>query len=177
VHPLVPLCLLGATTLAGCDRAYRTREIDDEMPAANVWMVRTLSDESVENAVIAQHTIYPYHFVRDSAELTAVGQRDARVLGRHFARHPGELSMQRGDAPDELYQRRTASVMEALQREGVNPETIRRGGGMPGGDGVETNRAVAVLRIGNQPRGTGAGSDTRSDDAQGATSNEIGGNR
>lgn len=179
MHPLVPLTLLGAVLLGGCERAYRTREIDDEMPATNVWMVRTLSDESVENAIIAQHTIYPYHFGRDSADLTPIGQRDVRVLGRHFAKHPGELSIRRGDETDDLYQRRTAAVMDALQREGVNPESIRRGGGTPGGEGIETNRALAVLKIGNEPRkiGAGAGGDSQSGDMQGGTSQEMGGNR
>jgi hypothetical protein len=152
----LPILLCGLALVAGCDRAYRTRQIDDEVPAANAWMVRTLNDESVENAVIAQRTIYPYHFARDSAELTPVGERDMRILGAHFAHSPGSLSVRRGAEGSDLYQARLRSVGDALTRAGVDPNAIRIADDMPGGEGVNSERAVAILTISNTPAPAGA---------------------
>lgn len=151
----IPLLACAAAALSGCDRGYRTRHIDDEVPAANVWMVRTMSDEAVENAVVAQRTIYPYHFVRDSAELTPVGERDVRVLAAHFRDHPGSLNVRRGDGADGLFDARTRSVAEALARHGVEPSSIRLTDNLPGGDGVSSDRAIEILKAGTRMGGGG----------------------
>lgn len=149
----IPLLVCAAAALPGCDRGYRTRHIDDEVPAANVWMVRTMSDEAVENAVIAQRTIYPYHFVRDSAELTPVGERDIHVLAAHFKKNPGSLNLRPGDEGEALFRARTQSVADALARNGVDPSLIRLTDELPGGDGVSSDRAIEVLRAGTKMQG------------------------
>jgi hypothetical protein len=177
VRRLVPILACTAALTGGCDRAYRTTQIDDEIPAANTWLVRTLEDEAVENAIVAQRTIYAYHFVRDSAELTPVGRRDLRVLASYFSKHPGSLSVRRGEESDELYQRRLAAVGDALATHGVDPAAVSRTDDLPRGDGVNSDRAIAIQKAANAPGAGAAAKDTSGDDAQGSSSSEKGANR
>ena len=51
---------------------------------ANKLMANSFFDESVENGIISQRTVYPYHFVPDSARLNELGERDLQVLAAYY---------------------------------------------------------------------------------------------
>ena len=108
---VVAICLVGGL-LAGCKEDARTagnKRLDTEL-------VRTLNNIGVENAILAQHTLYPYHFVTDGTALNELGQRDFAVLARHFAEYPGLLNVRPGDGVSaELYQARSRLRDESAQ--------------------------------------------------------------
>jgi hypothetical protein len=129
--------------MSGCPEDARTaadRHLDTEL-------VKTLNHIGVENAIITQHTLYPYHFTVDGAELNELGQRDFAVLARHFVEHPGILNIRQGDgiAP-ELYQARVASVTSLLKKAGVEPGRVSVSDGMPGGPGLRAEKVVTILQ-------------------------------
>jgi hypothetical protein len=139
---VVALCLVGGL-MAGCKEDARTagnKRLDTEL-------VRTLNNIGVENAIIAQHTLYPYHFVPDGAALNELGQRDFAVLARHFAEYPGLLNVSPGDGvPAELYRARVAYVTSWLKQAGVEPGRVTVSDGMPGGPGLRSEKVVTILQ-------------------------------
>jgi len=100
----------------------------------------------VENAIIAQHTLYPYHFVPDGERLNELGRRDFSVLARHFAEHTGSLNIRRGKTPAELYEARVSFVIESLKEAGIGTGRVRISDHMPGGSGMPSERVVTILQ-------------------------------
>jgi len=141
VSQVVTLCLLGAL-VAGCEEDARTaadRQLDQEL-------VRTLNDLGIENAILAQHTLYPYEFVLNGPVLNELGRRDLAVLARHFVEYPGALNIRRGEGVStELYQARVAHVTDQLAKAGVEPGRVTIADGMPGGPGMSAERVVTIL--------------------------------
>ena len=56
----------------------------EERRFANELMTNSPFDESIKNGIISQHTVYPYHFVSDSARLNELGERDLQVLAAYY---------------------------------------------------------------------------------------------
>src|SRR5512147_2734511 len=82
----------------------------DQDRAINAWMVSALKGAAVENAVVTQHTLYPYHFVTDSPYLNDLGQADLKILAAHYREAPGPLNRPNRDTPDQLYEKRVSAV-------------------------------------------------------------------
>ena len=101
--------------------------------------------EAVDNAVIREHTIYPYQFVEGRAELNELGRRDVNVLAEHYGGQGGTLNVRRGDAAQELYMGRCKAVMEALAVAGVDQKRILLADGLPGGDGMSSRQVLIIL--------------------------------
>ena len=141
---VVAICLVGGM-MGGCKEDARTagnKRLDTEL-------VRTLNNIGVENAILAQHTLYPYHFVADGDALNELGQRDFAVLARHFAEYPGLLNVRPGDGVSaELYQARVAYVTSRLKEAGVKPGRVSVSDGMPGGPGLRAEKVVTILQKG-----------------------------
>jgi|GEM_PF-4805929 len=66
-----------------CDRPLTDLD-PEERRFANKLMADSFSDESIKNGIVAQHTVYPYHFVADTAELNELGERELEVLAAHY---------------------------------------------------------------------------------------------
>jgi hypothetical protein len=127
---------------SGCHEDARTaadKQFDTKL-------VPTLNNIHVENAILAQHTLYPYHFVLDGAELNELGQRDFAVLARHFVEHPGLLNVRQGEGigPD-LYKARVAYVTSRLKEAGVEAGRVSVSDGMPGGPGMRSEAVVTIV--------------------------------
>ncbi len=139
---VVAICLVGGL-LSGCEEDARTaadRRFDTEM-------VRTLNNIEVENAILTQRTLYPYHFVVDGEKLNDLGQRDFAVLARHFTEHPGLLNVRQGEGiSPELYKARVAFVTSRLKDTGIDPARVSISDGMPGGPGLPSEWVVTILR-------------------------------
>jgi len=108
-------------------------------------LVNSYNDIALQNAIISQHTLFPYHFVKNSAELNELGRRDFGVLVKHFTKNPGSLNIRRGDSPIDLYQARINLVLDGLKQAGIDTGQIHISDGMPGGSGMPSERVITIL--------------------------------
>ena len=128
--------------LAGCSEV----EQNQNRHLINSELINTYKDTSVQNAVISQHTLYPYHFVNNGAELNELGLRDIAVLSAHFAKHPGQLNIRHGSVSTNLYVDRINFVIDKLKEAGVNTKQVNITDGMPGGSGITSDAIIVILK-------------------------------
>lgn len=152
--PLIIL-LLCVTVAAGCSgwprRHDELAELSPEQRRlANTMLANSFSDDSGKQGLILQHTMFPYHFVANTAQLNELGERDLQVLAGYYKEHPGQLSIRRGDASEELYARRVTAIVEFVHNEGLDRESIRINDALPGGDGMESERVLSILTKENE---------------------------
>ncbi len=133
--------------LAGCEKQVGKEDAGRKL---DVELVNALNNIGMENAIVSQHTLYPYHFVPDGETLNKLGQRDLAVLARHFQNYPGSLNIRRGDTPAELYDARVAYAVQQLKQAGVKTDRLSVSDGMPGGTGVPSERVVMILNESNK---------------------------
>lgn len=136
------VCLL-CGLLLGCQESASENGPDKNIDAE---LVRTLNNIGLENAIITQHTIYPYHFVTDGEQLNELGRRDLAVLARHFTENAGVLNVRRGEEPAALYEARVNHVIQNLKQAGVDTGRLQVSDGMPGGTGMSSERVVTILK-------------------------------
>jgi hypothetical protein len=105
----VLLCILAT----GCEQPV---EQGPDKHLINSRLINSYNDTQIENAIISQHTLYPYHFVQNGAELNELGQRDLAVLAGHFMKYPGRLNIRRQNIPVQLYEARVNLVHKHLRR-------------------------------------------------------------
>ncbi|OHB68152.1 MAG: hypothetical protein A2Y77_12450 [Planctomycetes bacterium RBG_13_62_9] len=141
LHGTLMLCLI-AGLLFGCQEDRVTAERPQNLDAE---LVRTLNTVGVESAIVSQRTLYPYHFVQDSDELNTLGRRDLMVLARHFKDRAGAMNVRRDDTSVELYEARVARVLAILKEAGVDADRLALSDGMPGGDGMASERVIVIL--------------------------------
>jgi hypothetical protein len=137
--------LLGLAALmaaAGCDLSPWRQEQDSPV---DKWLVESSLDEGVRGAIVTQHTLYPYHFVKDGPALSELGRHDLSVLAEHFRQTAGLLNVYQGEAPDALYQARARAVAAALSEAAVEPGRVVLADGLPGGPGMSSSRVVIIL--------------------------------
>ena len=166
-----------AAAAGGCSNHYGNAPMQDDRGSYNQWAIESSNDGAVRNAIIAQHTLYPYHFVEFSGQLNELGARDVQVLARHYARYPGELSLRRGSEPDQVYQQRIKSVTDALAAGGVAPGSIKIGDRLPGGDGADSSRVILIMNRADQPSNTTTTGQKPTAMTTGATANNSGGSK
>ena len=138
------LSLICAVSFCGCQEEQADQNTVDTSEV-NRKIVDTYSDLAIQNAIIAQHTLYPYHFVNNSAQLNGLGERDLTVLIQHFQKNPGQLILQQGGTESLLYQSRAQTVYEKLLAGGIPDEKIRIADGMPGGNGMASNAMIEIF--------------------------------
>ncbi len=139
--------------LAGCSETDPGLE---KQRSINMWMSRTTSDAQRDNALIAQHTLYAYHFVPDSPTLNDLGFSDLSILASHYRQNPGRLSVRRQDASEDLYNARVAGVRDFLQKSGVPMDRMVIEDVLPGGGGAASERVIRSLE--KETKATGAAS-------------------
>jgi len=111
----------------------------------NSQLVNTYNDIAIQNAIVSQHTLFPYHFVENGAELNELGQKDLAALTSHFIKHPGHLNIRKHNTPGDLYNARVNRVRERLQQAGIALERITVTDGMTGGSGMTSERVLVIL--------------------------------
>ena len=122
----------------------------------NILLVKSYNDIAMQNAIISQHTLFPYHFITNGAELNELGRRDLAALANHFMKYPGHLNIRRGSITTDLYEARIKMVQERLLEAGVNRQRISISDGMPGGSGITSERMLIILQKGPQSNSTGS---------------------
>ena len=108
-------------------------------------LVNALNDTAIQNAIVSQHTLYPYHFMENGAELNELGRHDFAVLTKYFMEHPGSLNIRRADVPADLYEARVNMIVEHWTKAGIKMERVRISDGMPGGPGMPSEKVVKIL--------------------------------
>lgn len=151
------ICLAGVL-LAGCEEEQAARKNQKNL---DVELVNTLNNIQVENAIVTQHTLYPYHFVTGGAGLNDLGQRDLMVLARHYKEQPGALNVRQSETRAELYSARVAQVQSRLKEAGVDVGRMTISDGMPGGPGMPSEAILTTtpkVTSGDSTTGSGSGS-------------------
>lgn len=151
------LCCL----MVGCNEENaKTAAIDRRM--INTKLVNSFGDIAIENAIISQHTMFPYHFVQNGPELNELGRRDLSILAQHFMEHPGRLNIRKDSVPAALYEARVSFVLEMLKETGIDTERMNISDGMPGGSGIASERVVVILERASKtiPAATSTGRST-----------------
>jgi len=126
-------------------------DLAEDNRALDAEQVSDVIDLTIQNGIIAQHTLYPHHFTQGGATLNSLGERDVAVLAEHFRSQPAvegvqwTLNVRRGNAPDALYSARVKAVTDGLNRGGLAADSVRVADGMPGGEGMHSERVRVVL--------------------------------
>jgi len=136
------LAALIASPLA-CEDPARNANMDSSQ--MNRWLVAAVNDIAIRNAIVRQHTLFPYHFVVNGSDLNALGGRDLGVLVAHYRQYPGQLNVRRGDADGALYQRRVKAVQEALAGGGVDVARVMIADAPAGGEGRPGEQVIIVM--------------------------------
>ena len=147
ITTLVLFCVL----TVGCQDENMEKPPDERV--MNTKLINTYSDIAIQNAIISEHTMFPYHFVKNGAELNDLGQRDLAVLTQHLAQNGGHLNIRQLAASAELYEARVSLVREMLQEAGIEIERISISDGMPGGSGMPSERVLVILEQASQNAG------------------------
>lgn len=140
----------------GCE-SDQPKESPAPQPSArevNTALINSFKDTSIRNAIIVQHTLYPYHFVADSAMLNELGQKELAVLLDHMLQTDpnGRLTVRQGGTPRELYEARLRTVHQAIADAGIDKERIRLSeGGMVGGEGMPSYLLPGLIEERNSP--------------------------
>ena len=145
---LYGLCL---SLMTGCQEQSR---LSSSNQTVDRTLINTLNQIQVENAIVAQHCLFPYHFVTDRDSLNELGQRELGVLIRHLAQRGGTLTVRRGQTPVELYEARLNYVVQYLKDAGVQMHLVKIGDGAIGGEGMESEQVIEVLKNSNETPGS-----------------------
>ncbi len=141
--------------LGGC--AAEPKEPEPKEPVADAELdvsartdkslVNAVHDQAVYNAIVTQHTFFPYHFISNGDALNELGQRDLGALADYYRQHPGDVIVRRGDATDELYDARVRHVLQGLQQAGVETDRVKVADALPPGAGMPGDRVVKILNL------------------------------
>ena len=143
---LVVLCVV----LCGCNGDARPEPVDEGK--MNAALINSFNDTAMENAIIAQHTLYPYHFVNDSDQLNDLGKRDLSILTRHLKDNPGPLNVSSDGSSDKLYKARVAYVGAQLKKNGVDLSKVVISDGLPGGSGMPSSDVAQIMEADRKAR-------------------------
>ncbi|MHC4438098.1 MAG: hypothetical protein ACYS3S_12115 [Planctomycetota bacterium] len=141
-HGLMTMTVMFCILTIGCQEDVHK---DSSNHLIYSQLVKSYNDIAIQNAIVSQHTLFPYHFVKNGAELNELGRRDLAALTSHFIKHPGQLNIRRHNTTADLYEARVNMVHERLQEAGIDLERISISDGMPGGSGVASERILIIL--------------------------------
>lgn len=127
----------------GCQEENMSETPDERV--MNTKLITTYSNMQIQNAIISEHTLYPYHFVKNGAQLNELGERDLAVLVGHLSMNGGHLNVRKLDASPELYEARVSVVRQKLEDGGIDMNRISISDGMPGGSGMPSEDVIVIL--------------------------------
>jgi hypothetical protein len=154
VATAVTACL--TLLLSACNKPEKEAECPPPPPAErdiNIAEVKFFNDSAIDNAIITQHTLYPYHFIPNSAALNELGDHDFTILVDHFRKNPGTLNVRRGRGDAQpLYDARVRLITDRMLQSGVNLGPLADG--QPGGDGLPSEHTLNILLEGYEYNGS-----------------------
>ena len=141
---------LAALLLTGC--ASDNKNIETATPsaeqqtAADRWMVNSIEDSAINNGIVTQHTLFPYHFEADHDCLNELGLRDLTTLANHFRGISGQINVRRGNVPETLYRARLDSISKRLAQMGLDSSRITLADALPAGQGLTSEQVIHILQ-------------------------------
>jgi len=141
---LTPMAMVGCNESPPMDASIESSSRQQQ--AADKWFVESQTHASITNGILAQRTMYPYHFDPASARLTDLGRRDLAILADYFRNTSRTLTLVRGDASDELYLARTGMVRDSLKQAGIDLAHVTIADGAPGGAGISGQYIVDTAK-------------------------------
>jgi uncharacterized membrane protein YgcG len=167
---VIALCLICCVAV-GCKKKEVEYPIVDK-GAINRGLISSYSDMAMQNAIVSQRTLYPYHFKTALADLNGLGRRDLAVLAEHFGQSPWDLNIRRATESLEIYQARVEQAKQTLTELGLDPARITIADGLPGGRGMQTERMLTIQSAAEEASGSqlSGGSGTSSSGAGSSTS-------
>ena len=146
---LAALC--GLVLIAGgcASKNARSKESDalaDDPVMTDRWLVDSVRDAAIANAIIAQHTLYQYHFVLNSDVLNDLGRRDLDVLIDYYKVNPGGINIRRGTMSDDLYDARLQHVTTAMAQAGLDTDRIEISDSAAEVGGASSESTVRILQ-------------------------------
>ena len=140
----IPALLLGSllAAAAGCRSPQ-----EDMHGIGSMWAGESLRAASLQQAIVTQATLFPYHFATGTARLNELGRRDVALLAAHFREHAGTLNVRRAGTAQSLYDERLTAVRQALSAAGVAPAQIALADAAAGGDGMDSGRVLHILTV------------------------------
>ncbi len=145
VIELALLCVF----LCSCNKTHKEAINEGQM---NAGLINAYNDTAMENAIIAQHSLYSYHFVNNSDQLNELGRRDLSILSKHFKEYPGQLDISHDGTNKNLYQARLAYVTGQLKKDGVDISKLTISDGLPGGSGMTSSEVVQIREADQKAR-------------------------
>ena len=145
VIELALLCVF----VCGCNNTHKEAINEGQM---NAGLITAYNDTAMENAIIAQHSLYSYHFVNNSDQLNELGRRDLSILAKHFKEYPGQLDISHDGTSKGLYQARVAYVSGQLKKDGVDISKLTISDGLPGGSGMTSSEVVQIKEADQKAR-------------------------
>ena len=118
----------------------------------NAGLITAYNDTAMENAIIVQHSLYPYHFVNNSEQLNELGRRDLSILAKHFKEYPGELDINRDGISESLYKARLVYVAGQLKKDGIDISKLTISDGLPGGSGMTSGDVLQINQADQKAR-------------------------
>ena len=112
----------------------------------DAWLITTVNDTAVRNAILRQSAFFPYHFVTGGADLNELGTHDLDVLATHHKTYPGRITIRRGDASEGLYKARVARIVDGLAKAGVSKSRVTISDSPVGGDGMPSEKTLVILQ-------------------------------
>lgn len=142
LYTIITITIFFSVLIAGCSENME-KSLDKQM--VNSELINSYNNIAVQNAIISQHTLFPYHFVKNGKELNELGNSDLKVLAKHFLRYPGKLNIRRSNVPQDLYQGRINFVLRQLKEAGVKDDQISISDAMPGGPGMLSEKILIIV--------------------------------
>jgi len=136
--------------LCSCNETVKKNPVDKGL--INTSQVNMFNDIAMENAIVTQRTLYPYHFINGSEKLNELGNRDVSILIGHLKEYPGQLNLRQGETPISIYQARVAYVSQQLQDAGIDMEKVSIVDDMAGGSGMSTDDVVEIHKADQKVR-------------------------
>lgn len=139
----VLVALMLTAIVVGCDN--KDPYVDENARLMDQVMVDVNRTQPIDQAVIVQHTLYPYHFFEGKDVLNDVGCRDLRLIADYYRESGVPLNVQRGGVSQELYDARVRSVAKFIADCGIADNRIQIVEGRPGGAGMASMWVVKIM--------------------------------
>lgn len=138
-------CVLVSLALAACSSDRGAQGDYFTKSATNKWLIEHQLQQQIDQAVIAEHTLYPHHFEQGTSQLNELGLRDLALLADHLRAGAGRLNIRQSAAGQELYDARLQTVRDVLIASGVDESRLELADAQAGGPGLPSEHVVVVL--------------------------------
>jgi hypothetical protein len=133
--------ILMAVVVGCCEDPY----VDQNALMLDRATIEAARMEPIDQAIITQHTLYPYHFAEGKDTLMPLGCHDLQVLVDHYRDQGVAMNVQRGGASQELYDARVRTVAKFIADVGVPEGRIQITQGLPDGPGLAGYWVVKIM--------------------------------